>query len=121
MPLTANSLNKKILSLAVILISISSVVFFLVLFSSVRCEPDDMIISLEFRDGSFLQAFLDRYNFYSFRPTYTIGSFFTMGYSHNPADYTLSIFAFYIGLYVLFVFAIYKLLQELFSLRDLLA
>jgi hypothetical protein len=119
MLLTANKLNKKILSPVVILISILSAVFFLVLFSSVRCEPDDMIISLEFRNGSFLKAFSDRYHFYSFRPTYTVGSFFTIGYSNNPANYPCSIFAFYAGLYALFVFAIYKLLQELFSLKEL--
>ncbi len=119
MLLTANKLNNKILSPVVILVSILSAAFFLVLFSSVRCEPDDMIISLEFRDGSFLKAFSDRYNFYSFRPTYTIGSFFTIGYSNNPTDYPRSIFAFYIGLYALFVFAVYKLLQELFSLKEL--
>lgn len=78
-----------------------------------------MIISLEIRNGSFLKAFLDRYNFYSFRPTYTIGSFLTIGYSNNPADYPFSIFVFYVGLYVLFIFAIYKLLQEWFSLKEL--
>jgi hypothetical protein len=105
--------------LVVILLSILSIAFFLVLFSSVRCEPDDMIISLEFRDGSFLKAFSDRYHFYSFRPTYTVGSFLTIGYSNNPANYPLSIFTFYIVLYALFIFAVYKLLQELFSIKDL--
>ncbi|HEX7414580.1 MAG TPA: hypothetical protein VF411_11100 [Bacteroidia bacterium] len=111
--------EKKALSLAIVLISILSGVFFLALFSSIRCEPDDMIISLEFRDSSFLKTFLGRYHLYSFRPVYTLCSFFTMGYSNNPADYSLSIFAFYIVLYVLLLFAIYKLLQELFSLRGL--
>ncbi|MHB8260330.1 MAG: hypothetical protein ACYDCN_05805 [Bacteroidia bacterium] len=111
--------EKKPLSLAIVLISLLIGIFFLVLFSSVRCEPDDMIISLEFRDSSFLKTFLGRYHLYSFRPTYTIGSFLTIGYSSNTANYPFSIFIFYVCAYALFVFAIYKLLQELFSLRDL--
>jgi len=78
-----------------------------------------MIISLEFRNGSFLKTFLGRYNFYSFRPVYTLGSFVTMGYSNNPANYPLTIFVFYICVYSLFVFSIYKLLQEIFSLQNL--
>ncbi len=119
MPLTASNLkNKNIVSLAVILISVLSALFFIVLFSSVRCEPDDMIISLEIRDGSFLKAFLDRHNFYSFRPVYTLGAFATIGYSGNPANYPISIFIFYVGVYTLFLFSIYKLLQKTFSLKN---
>ncbi|MFI5141258.1 MAG: hypothetical protein ACHQII_02780, partial [Bacteroidia bacterium] len=91
--------NKNILPIAIVLISVLSTLFFLVLFSSVRCESDDMIISLEFRDGSFLKTFLGRYNFYSFRPVYTLGSFVTMGYSNNPANYPLTIFVFYTCVY----------------------
>jgi len=77
-----------------------------------------MIISLEFRDGSFLKTFLGRYNFYSFRPVYTLGSFVTIGYLNNPANYPFTIFVFYICIYSLFVFSIYKLLQEVFSLQN---
>ena len=118
MLLTANKLNKKTLPLVIILLSILSAVFFLVLFSSVRCEPDDMIISLELREKGFLKAFLDRYHFYSFRPVYTLLSFVTIGYSNNTANYPFTIFMFYIAVYALFVFAIYKLLQELFALQN---
>ena len=118
MPLTASSLNKKILSPAVILLSVLSCIFFLVLFSSIRCEPDDMIISLELMEKGFVSAFLDRYHFYSFRPVYTLCSFVTIGYSNNTSNYSFTIFIFFTAVYALFVFAIYKLLQELFALHN---
>ncbi len=112
MPLTANSLkHKNILPLSVFLISVLSTIFFIVLFSSIRCEPDDMIIRLECSNNTLLQIFINHYNVGSFRPVFVLISFLTLGYT--------KIFVFYILLYLLFIFTIYKLLKEIFFVEKL--
>ena len=114
---TANKVNSKKYGSWLLLASgMLAAVFFLVLFSSVRCEPDDMIISLECRNSSLLQVLWHRYTCYSFRPLYTLGAYLSIGYSQNSQVYPLSIFIFYSLLYLLFIFSIYKLFIEIFSL-----
>jgi uncharacterized protein DUF6056 len=116
MLLTANKLNKKILSPVVILLSILSGVFFLVLFSSVRCEPDDMIMAIQLRENSLMEILINRYNQESFRPLYPIISFFTLGY--RTIKINTVIFLYYLSVWSLFIFSIYKLLKEVFSLGN---
>ena len=112
MLLTVNRLkNKNKLTFIIVLISALSTAFFIVLFSTIRCEPDDMIIRLECKENSLLQILVSHYHVGSFRPVYVLISYFTIGYKE--------IFAFYVLLYLLFIFSIYKLLQEIFFAEKL--
>jgi hypothetical protein len=115
MPLTANKLNKKILSPVVILLSILSAVFFLVLFSSVRCEPDDMVAGLNFRHHSFLEIYRNNYWYDTFRPMYPLLMYFVVGITSNINYYPIAVSILYTCIMGVFVFSVYKLLQRLFT------
>src|SRR5437868_4171521 len=101
-----NDRSAKILKPALIVMALLSAAFFFVLFYSIRFEPDDMGIGMEFRNSSFMEVFWNKYKYYSFRPVYTLFAFLTMGYSNNTDLYLCSVFAFYVCLYVFFVFTI---------------
>jgi hypothetical protein len=106
---------SKLYTPLLVLLSLAGLVFFLALFSSVRPESDDMVISLEERCTSFWWVLMYKYKFYSFRPVYTLFSFLTIGYSNDTSLYHNSVFVFYFLLMALLVFSMYKLLKELFS------
>lgn len=93
-----------------------SICFFAVLFFSIRCEPDDMITALKFRDKSFSQIIYNDYYFNLFRPAALI-SFFSVGYSANPDLYLYSILSLFLFISSVFVFSIYKLIVEIFNLH----
>lgn len=92
------------------------ILFFIMLSASVRCEPDDMIISLELRENGFLTTFLNRYFNYSFRPFYSLAAFLTIGWSDSSSIYSSCVFIFYTAVYTLFIFSVYRLLAGVFNL-----
>ena len=111
--------QNTFIKISLVMLSLLSLAFFLVLFSSVRCEPDDMIIGLECRDGSFYQTLMNRYYTHTFRPAYTLFAYLTIGFTNDTSMYNVTIFMFYFLLYVFFVWIIYKLLIEIFSLKNM--
>ena len=92
-----------------------SLCFFVVLFFSIRCEPDDMITALKFRNQSFPQIIYNDYYFNLFRPAALI-SFFSVGYSANPDLYPYNILSLFLFISSVFVFSTYKLIVEIFNL-----
>ncbi|HKC67340.1 MAG TPA: hypothetical protein VKG26_03870 [Bacteroidia bacterium] len=92
------------------------VLFFAVLFFSIRCEPDDMITAMKFRNQSFLQIIYNDYNYNLFRPSALI-SFFAIGHSANTTLYPYSILSLFLIISGVFVFSIYKLIIEAFNLN----
>ena len=107
--------TKKVINTSVIGLSVLSAIFFLVLFSSVRCEFDDMVAALPFRNLSLIEILHNRYYQESLRPIYPLLTFFSLRYSSNTDLYPYSIFAMLLCVWGLFLFSIYKLLSELFS------
>ena len=91
-----------------------SVCFFVVLFFSIRCEPDDMITALKFRNQSLSQIIYNDYFYNLFRPSALI-SFFSVGYSANPNLYPYSILSLFLFISSVFVFSTYKLIVEIFN------
>jgi hypothetical protein len=95
-------------------------VFFVVLFHSIRFEPDDMITSGTLTASSLWDVLIDKYHSTSFRPLFVVTSFLTIGYHVADANhYYTTVFIYFLCVYVLFIFSIYKLLQEIFSLKDI--
>lgn len=109
--------NKSKLPVVLILTSLLSILFFLVLFSSVRCEPDDMITALKFRNQTLWQIILNDYRFNLFRPAALI-SFFSIGYSDNTNLYPYSIFGLFALIVLVFIFSTYKLINELLVFKQ---
>ncbi|MGZ3894200.1 MAG: DUF6056 family protein [Bacteroidia bacterium] len=95
-----------------------SAVFFLVLFHSIRFEPDDMITSATLTGSPLCDVFVDKYHSTSFRPLFILTSFFTIGYQTTDAlHYNLTVFVYFIAIYFLFVFSSVRLLKEIFSIH----
>lgn len=110
--------TTKILNGSLVLSSLLCAVFFVVLFWSVRFEPDDMITSQQLSGNSLVNILVDKYYNTSFRPLFIVTSFLTIGYhAADVFQYYTSVFAYFLCLYSFFVFSIYKLLIELFSLQ----
>ena len=101
---------------AIYICAFLSVCFFVVLFFSIRCEPDDMITALKFRDQSFSQIIYNDYYFNLFRPAALI-SFFSVGYSANTDLYPYSILGLCVFVSSIFIFSTYKLITEVFNLN----
>ncbi|HXU27392.1 MAG TPA: hypothetical protein VN698_09185 [Bacteroidia bacterium] len=101
---------------AVFICAFLSVSFFTVLFFSIRCEPDDMITALKFRNQSFSQIISNDYYYNLFRPAALI-SFFGVGYSANTDLYPYSILNLFLFITSVFVFSTYKLIVVLFNLH----
>jgi hypothetical protein len=108
--------NKNIFSFTVVLASVLCAVFFIVLFFSIRCEPDDMITALKFRNQSFSEIIYNDYYYNLFRPAALI-SFFTVGFSANTNLYPYSILGFFVFVTGVFVFSTYKLITTVFNLN----
>jgi hypothetical protein len=102
--------------LAVFACAFLSVCFFAVLFFSIRCEPDDMITALKFRNQSFSEIIYNDYNYNLFRPAALI-SFFSVGYSADTDLYPYSILGLCVFVVAVFVFSTYKLIIEIFNLN----
>jgi len=101
---------------AIYICAFLSICFFAVLFFSIRCEPDDMITALKFRNQSFSQIIYNDYYFNLFRPAALV-SFFSVGYSANPDLYPYSILSLFLFISSVFVFSTYKLIVEIFNLN----
>jgi hypothetical protein len=101
---------------AIYICAFLSVCFFVVLFFSIRCEPDDMITALKFRTQSFSQIIYNDYYSNLFRPAALI-SFFSVGYSANPYLYPYNILSLFLFISSVFVFSTYKLIVEIFNLN----
>jgi len=93
--------------------------FFFVLFSSVRCEPDEMVAGLNFRAYSFLQVYKNNYLYDTFRPMYPLFSYIGVGLTGNAAYYPTTFLIIYLFIGELFVYSVYKLLQRVFRLQEL--
>ena len=78
-----------------------------------------MMTGQELNSSSLFETLASRYQHTSFRPSYILISFFTIGYSTDVNRLLLTKFIYFILLYGLFVFSIYKLLKEIFSLQNL--
>lgn len=109
--------NKNILRFVVVLTSVLSVAFFITLFSSVRCEPDEMVAGLNFRAYSFLEVYRNNYLYDTFRPMYPLFSYIGVGLTSNTNYYPLTFLAVYLFVAGLFVYSIYKLLQLVFKFQ----
>ncbi|HTA62472.1 MAG TPA: DUF6056 family protein [Bacteroidia bacterium] len=101
---------------AIYICAFLSVAFFAVLFFSIRCEPDDMITALKFRNQSFSQIIYNDYYYNLFRPEALI-SFFGVGCSANTDLYPYSILSLFLFMSNVFVFSTYKLISEIFSVN----
>ncbi|HWY39058.1 MAG TPA: hypothetical protein VNY73_10900, partial [Bacteroidia bacterium] len=109
--------TTKIIHSAVILSSLLCAGFFLVLFHSIRFEPDDMITSGQLNNNSLIDLLINKYYSTSFRPLFIVTSFFTIGYKTIDVTYYFTtVFVYFVAVYLLFVFSMYKLLKEIFSL-----
>src|ERR1700758_5012893 len=102
------SLNRWY-KVAIYMCAFLSVCFFTILFFSIRCEPDDMITALKFRNQSFAQIIYNDYYYNLFRPAALI-SFFCVGYSSNADLYPYSILGLFLFVTGVFVFSTYKLI-----------
>jgi|ERR1700757_453999 len=101
---------------AIYICAFLSACFFAVLFFSLRCEPDDMITALKFRNQSFSQIIHNDYYYNLFRPSALI-SFFCVGYSANTNLYPYSILCLFLFISSVFVFSTFKLIIEIFDLN----
>ena len=97
--------------------ALASIVFFVFLFLAIRCEEDDMIFSLGFREHSIAHAFQTRYLFSSFRPTQLLLDVLLIS-RDDPFAYNYTLFFFYAGLFTFLVVIIYRLLGEVFNVRS---
>lgn len=96
--------------------ALASIVFFVFLFLAIRCEEDDMIFSLGFREHSVAHAFQTRYSLSSFRPTQLLLDALLISWN-DPFVYNYTLFFFYAALFSFVVTIIYHLLREVFELR----
>ncbi|HXU27391.1 MAG TPA: DUF6056 family protein [Bacteroidia bacterium] len=111
--------NKNIISFVIVLASVLSLLFFFVLFSSVRCEPDEMVAGMNFRASFFLEVYRNNYLYDTFRPMYPLFSYFGVGLTNNTNYYPLTFLIIYIFISCLFIYSVYKLLQQVFTFQKL--
>jgi len=94
-------------------IALLSILFFFSLFYSVRFGRDDMVLSLVFRENSFLESFKWYYQHFSFRPAVLFLVFVTLG-SDDPQIYTYTILAYFMLVYCFWTWTLYKIFGLLF-------
>lgn len=78
-----------------------------------------MNTSLQLQGSSLIDLLINKYYSTSFRPLFIVTSFFTIGYIADANQYLITVFIYFLCVYALFVFSIYKLLRELFSLTEI--
>ena len=110
--------TPKILNALLVVTASLIMVFFFVLFYSVRFEPDDMNTSLQLQRSSLIDLLINKYYNTSFRPLFIVTSFFTIGYISDTGQYLNTVFVYFLFVYALFAFSIYKILQEIFSVNE---
>ena len=111
--------NKNILPFVIILTSVLSATFFLVLFSSIRCEADDWAAGINFRNYSFLETYKNTYWLDTLRPMSILLSYLGVGITNNTNYYPVTILLLFVSVAGLFVYFIYKLLQQVFTFDKL--
>jgi hypothetical protein len=107
--------NKNILPFVIILASVLSVLFFFVLFSSIRCEADDWAAGINFRAHSLLETYKNTYWLDTLRPMSILLSYLGVGVTNNTSYFPTTILLLFVSITGLFVYFIYKLLQEVFT------
>ena len=117
MLLTANKLNKKLLSITAAITALFFILFLIILSASIRCEPDDMIMNLTYRELGFRKAFFHWYWHYSFRPLYSLIAFLCIGYSNQTNLFPYSSFVYFMVLYAVWIYSIYKIVQIIFKIQ----
>jgi hypothetical protein len=107
--------NKNTLPLVIVLSSVLSALFFFVLFSSIRCEADDWAAAINFRTYSLLETYKNTYWLDTLRPMSILLSYVGVGITSNTNYYPTTILLLFITIAGLFVYFIYRLLQEAFT------
>lgn len=107
--------NKNILPFVIVLTSVLSALFFLVLFSSIRCEADDWAAGINFRTNSLFETYKNTYWLDTLRPISILLSYLGVGITNNTNYYPITILLLFISVAGLFVYFIYKLLQQVFT------
>lgn len=78
-----------------------------------------MVAAQPFRDGfSLAQILRNRYFQESFRPVYPLMTFFSLGYSPNTDLYPWSVLGTLLFIWAVLLFAVYKLVQQLFFIQS---
>lgn len=107
--------NKNLLSFVIVLTSVLSALFFFLLFSSIRCEADDWAAGINFRTNSLLETYKNTYWLDTLRPMSILLSYLGVGVTGDVNYYPTTLFILFILIAGLFVYFIYKLLQEVFT------
>jgi len=103
------------LPFVIILASVLSALFFFVLFSSIRCEADDWAAGINFRTNSLLETYKNTYWIDTLRPMSILLSYLWVGVTSDVNYYPITILLLFVLVAGVFIFFIYKLLQEVFT------
>jgi hypothetical protein len=107
---------QKAGAILISLTALAGILFFLFLFLAVRCEEDDMILSLDLRANGLLYLLESRYFFSSFRTTLLLIDGLILA-GQDPGVYAYTIFAFYAFVFIFLASVLYRLAEEIFQVR----